>query len=92
MNDIPIDQLPPNALHLQRSKFGNRVPKDQTELASSDFDFTLSPFNDILQKDIVISCDSPTFGFKLKTDEINNCTFIQDIAGKSSANKSFDFA
>lgn len=91
MNDIPLDQLPPNAMQSQRSELGNKLPPDDHELKSSNFLFTISPFNTILTKEIRMSCNSPTFGLHLKMDEINQCTHIEDITNRSSAGKSLNF-
>ena len=77
MNDIPVDQLPPNAMHLQRSELGNALPPDDRELKSSDFMFTISPFDQTLTKETHMSCDSPAFGLHLQTDEINQRTHIE---------------
>ena len=92
MNDIPLDQLPPNAMQLQRSEIGHRIPPDNQEIKSSDLIFTVSPFDKILTKEIRMSCNSHTFGLILRTDEINQRTYIENIAPNSSAGKSFDFA
>ena len=92
MNDIPLDQLPPNAMQLQRSELGNQLPADKQEINSSDLTFTISPFDTIMTKEIRMSCNSRTFGLHLKTDEINQRTYIENITPNSSAGKSFNYA
>ena len=77
MNDPPPNNLPPNALHLQQSEFGNPVQPDGKELSSSDLHFTILPFDQMLTKNTGgIKCNSPTFGIQPQTNEINNCAFI----------------
>ena len=63
MNDLPIDQIPPNVQHLQRSELGQPITPDITELKTSDFEFTVSPFDEIMTQTVLASCNSPTFGF-----------------------------
>ena len=91
MNDLPLSELPPNVTHLQRSEIGNRIPPDDKELSSDDFEFTISPFDEILTLDIRSSCNSPTFGLQIKTDEINNRVYIADVDKQSSADTSLNF-
>merc|ERR1711884_826664 len=41
--------------------------------------------------DIRSSCNSPTFGLQIKTDEINNRVYIADVDKQSSADTSLNF-
>ena len=77
MNDLPIDQIPPNVQHLQHSELGQSISQDSTELKTSDFEFTVSPFDEIMTQIVPAACNSPTFGFQINTDEINGRTFIK---------------
>ena len=92
MNGIPLDQLPPDAMQLQHSELGHRLPPDEHRIASSDLVFTVSPFDTTLTKEIGMSCDSETFGLHLCTDEINQHTCIHNITPNSSVGKSLNFA
>ena len=65
MNDLPIDQIPPNVQHLQRSELGQPISPDSTELKTSDFKFTVSPFDEIITQTVLATCNSPTFGFQI---------------------------
>ena len=89
MNDLPIDQIPPNVQHLQRSELGKPIAPDNTELKTSDFEFTVSPFDEIMTQTVLASCNSPTFGFQIETDEINGRTYINDILRNTSAHNCF---
>ena len=89
MNDLPIDQIPPNVQHLQCSELGQPITPDKTQLKTSDFEFTVSPFDEIMTQTVLASCNSPTFGFQTNTDEINGRTYINDIQRNTSAYNCF---
>jgi len=89
MNDIPIDKLPPNSLHLQQSEFGKPIAPDPTDLNTTNFECRVSPFDKILTKTVFPSCNSPTFGFDLNTDAVNGRTYIHNILPHSSAYNCF---
>ena len=91
MNDLPITELPPNTTYSQRSKLGQPFPEDKYDLTTSDFDFVISPFDKTLTKAITVSCNKPTFGINLQSDEISNRVFIKDIQNKSSVAKSLNY-
>ena len=90
MNGIPINQLPPNVIHLQRSEIGKSFPMDKYELETTDLEFFVSPFDKILTKEIHVKCNSPTFGINLETDVINNRTFVHNIKPRSSLSNVFN--
>ena len=92
MNDIPLNQLPPNAMQLQRSELQQRPPPDDHKINSSELIFTISPFNTIMTKHIRISCQSKTFGLVLKTDKINQRTHVDKITPNSSVGKSLNYS
>ena len=92
MNDVPLDQPPPNAMQSQCSESGHRLPPDEQEIGSSDLIFTVSPFDAILTKEIGMSCDGKTFGSILQLDEIDQHTHINKITPNSSVGKSLDCA
>ena len=85
MNDLPIDQIPPNVQHLQRSELGQPITPDKTELKTPNFKFTVSPFDEIMTREVLAYYNSPTFGFQINTDEVNGCTYIHDIQQNTSA-------
>ena len=85
MNDLPIDAIPPNIIHLQRSENGSPIPPDDSEIEDIDLNFHISPFQDIMTKEIHVKCKSPTFGLQLDQDELNGRVFLKDVTKKSSA-------
>ena len=87
----PIDDLPPNASHLQQLEFGILVPQDKNELHSSDLDFAISLFEKIPTKNIQMKCNSPTFGLQSQTDEIDDQMFICHATPSSSTGQSLNF-
>ena len=92
MNDIPLDQLPPNAMQPQHLESGHRLPPDEHKIASSNLFFIVSPFDAMPTKEIQMQCNSETFGSHPCTDEINQRTHIHNITPNSSAGKSLNFA
>ena len=88
MNKPPIDDLPPNSLHSQQSKFGELVPPGNNDISSSsDVDFTISAFEKILTKNIRIKHIDPM----LQSDKISHQIFIHNASPSSSVGKSSNF-
>lgn len=89
MNGCPIEQIPPNIIHLQRTQFGAPLHAEPDDISVPAFDIGSSPFFDTIVKRLVPSCRSPLFGFTITTDDINNRAFVADIRYNSSASKMF---
>ena len=50
MNDLPIDAIPPNVQHLQRSEFGKTYPEESVETSINEFHLYRNPFSETLEK------------------------------------------
>lgn len=89
MNDLPITDVPPNVVHLQRTQIGEPIPADELELDGSPFDADPSPFFRTIDKTVTVSCQRNTFGFSLQTDDLSGRVFVSDIKQNSSASRLF---
>ena len=90
MNNLPIHKISPNIVHLQHFENGSTIPPDtSTKIRENDLCFYILPFQNIVTKEICLKCDSLTFGFQLKEDELNGHAFLKDITKKSSAASMF---
>ena len=89
MNDLPADSIPPNVVHLQRTQNGEPLPAESDESIVKAFTFSANPFSQTLTRGISVTCDDPTFGIKVATDELNNRAYVTDIAPKTSAANMF---
>ena len=50
MNDLPINEIPPNVQHLQRSEFGGIIPAEDTEIEAAEFEMYDNPFSQTATK------------------------------------------
>lgn len=87
MNDLPMDQVPPNVVHLQRTQFGERLAAEEFEVSVPKFDCRLSRFTKTIHYDMPVSCRHSTFGLTIATDSDSNRAFISRIHRNSSASK-----
>jgi hypothetical protein len=85
MNDLPIDAIPPNVLHLQRSQDGAPILPDKEHTAADDFRFYTEPFANPLNKVLTIACTDPNFGLEFEQDSILGRAYVSAIHPKSSA-------
>ena len=89
MNDLPVDGIPPNVIHLQRTQDGAPLPAEPHESSIDAFEFSANPFAHTLTRHMKVRCKSPTFGLVIHTDEVNNRAFVKDIKKGSSASQLF---
>jgi hypothetical protein len=89
MNDLPVDAIPPNVVHLQRTQQGDPLPADSQESSIDEFHFRLNPFAHTMTKHLQVRCRNPTFGLTIGADEVNNRAYITDIKRGSSASRLF---
>lgn len=89
MNDLPVEQIPPNVIHLQRARFGATLPPEPDDISVPAFEVGSSPFFHTIVKRLVPSCRSALFGFTIDTDDLNNRAFVAEIRYNSSASKLF---
>lgn len=89
MNDLPLDSIPPNVIHLQRAQQGGPIPTEQNEVSISEFNVGSSPFHNTISKTLHVTCTDPTFGFTVASDELNNRAYVAKIKNRSSASKLF---
>lgn len=89
MNDLPLSDLPPNVVHLQRTQDGTPFPAEAVDSSISDFDIGSSPFMTLLPKTLSVSCQRPAFGFIIDSDDLNNRGFVSNILPNSSASRLF---
>ena len=76
-NDLHRDQLPPNIRIFERH--GVEIPADQVDTTVLRFETSANPFFKDSQVTVTNKCRSPTFGFRLATDQLLNRVFIQAI-------------
>ena len=89
MNELDINQIPPNVTHLQRAQFGKAIPADTVHSSALQFKAGSTPFFFTIDKTLTNTCSSRTYGFILDTDRISGRVFISDIKINSSASKLF---
>ena len=89
MNDLPIDQIPPNVQLLQRSEYGKRLPAEEDEVDIPEFSLFHSPFSKTIKKTLRNKCDDKTYGINVASDQVNNRAFVHEIFNRSSAHKMF---
>ena len=72
MNDLPVDAIPPNVQHLQRTEDGLPFQPDDKSIGAGDFCFHITPFAKLLHKSLVPSKTSsdPSYGFALSDDAL----------------------
>jgi hypothetical protein len=88
LNDLPMGAIPPNVQHLQRIQSGDPFPPEDDETDVEEFTSFASPFGVTLRETCVPVCNkSPTFGFKLQADKLNNRVFVQKIMPNSPASR-----
>jgi hypothetical protein len=87
MNDLPLHALPPNVVHLQRSSNNEPIDKETDELNTDDLNFSVSPFDTLISKQVAVDCTDPLFGLELLEDEINGRAFVHDVKVNSSASR-----
>ena len=88
MNDLPIENIPPNVQQLQRSDDGIRPIPDHEELDLEGIVFYDTPFTSTITKTMVID-PSSHHGLTLSTDLLSKRAYVQDIAKNSPASKLF---
>jgi hypothetical protein len=89
LNDLPFEEIPPNVQHIQRVQAGNKFPAEEEDSTIDEFVVFSNPFSHTLTESlrIPVSNKSPTFGFDLRTDELNNRVFVEKIRPNSPASK-----
>ena len=85
MNDLPLDALPPNVVHLQRLQSDQPFPAEDADVSVPQYSSRLNPFSYTISKDVDVQCTDPSFGFRLRVDEVNNRVFIDSILPRSTA-------
>eukprot|EP00536_Pseudo-nitzschia_multiseries_P002663 jgi/Psemu1/5969/gm1.5969_g len=89
INDLPTGPLPPNIIHLNQTTNNVHIPVDDTATTVDDFFFYITPFDNLLTKNVSVKCKSPTSRFQLKEDKFNGCASLHDVTQKSTASKVF---
>ncbi|KAG7341265.1 GAG-pre-integrase domain containing protein [Nitzschia inconspicua] len=89
LNDLPFGALPPNVQHLQRVQSGEPFPAEVDDATVDEFTAFVNPFSHTLLESLTVptSNRSPTFGFDLLTDELNNRVFVAAIKPGSPASR-----
>ncbi|KAG7369542.1 reverse transcriptase RNA-dependent DNA polymerase [Nitzschia inconspicua] len=89
LNDLPFGALPPNVQHLQRVQSGEPFPAEVDDAAVEVFTAFVNPFSHTLLESLTFPASnrSPTFGFDLLTDELNNRVFVAKIRPGSPASR-----
>jgi hypothetical protein len=82
MNELPALLFPPNVQHIQH---GKSLHSEFHDLAPMSLTFTNNPFLNKSDETIPISCQDPTFGLTIATNEISSHAYISSIASNSSA-------
>ena len=88
MNDLPIENIPPNVQQLQRSDDGIRPDPEILQTDLSDLKFYDTPFASVISKTLVID-PSRSHGLTISTDLLSNRAYVQDIQKDSPASKLF---
>jgi hypothetical protein len=88
-NDLPFDEIPPNVQHLQRVQSGEPFPGECDDSSIAEFTAFVNPFSHTLKETLRVPAtnQSPTFGFELQTDALNNRVFVEKIRANSPASK-----
>jgi len=89
MSDVPPDLVPPNVVHLQRTKNGEPLPAEAEETFIDQLTFHLNPFSYTMVKWVQVTDDDPSFGITLAADELSHSAYITDIKEKSTADKMY---
>ena len=89
LNDLPINEVPPNVQHLMRSEFGQPIPADPDESSMPQFNFFLNPFADTWSKSLPVVCQQQNYGLILENDSLMNRVFVKKINPRSSFHKAF---
>ena len=80
MNDLPIEEIPPNVQYLQRKEDDNPIPPEKDFQNTADLHFFVEPFSILDIHHFKNICpDHPTLGFTLSTDIISNRAYISDL-------------
>ncbi|KAG7370163.1 reverse transcriptase RNA-dependent DNA polymerase [Nitzschia inconspicua] len=89
LNDLPFGALPPNVQHLQRVQSGEPFPAEVDDATVDEFTAFVNPFSHTLLESLTVPASnrSPTFGFDLLTDELNNRVFVAAIKPGSPASR-----
>jgi hypothetical protein len=77
MNDLPLDEVPPNVVHLQCMQGGEPFPAEELESDADNLKFQLNPFTDTFTSKVQVSCHHANFGMTVGHDEINGCGFVK---------------
>lgn len=89
MNDLPLEEVPPNVVHLQRTQFSVKLPIEKDFSSVPQFDIGSTPFFHTITRTMTDSCRHATFGLTIETDELTNRAYISHIRNQSSAAKLF---
>jgi hypothetical protein len=88
MNDLPLDEIPQNVVHLQHMHQGGEpFPAEEHESSADDFQFQLNPYTHSFTGTVKVSCDRENFGITIGHDEINGHAFIKYISKGGSISK-----
>jgi hypothetical protein len=71
MNDLPLDEVPPNIVHLQCMQGGEPFPAEELESGADNFQFQLVPYNDSFTGKVRVSCYHANFGITVGHNQIN---------------------
>jgi hypothetical protein len=89
LNDLPHGKIPPNVQHLQRVQSGEPYPEEPDDVTVEEFTSFVNPFSHTMMESLCVPASnrSPTYGFDLQTDELNNRVFVEKIRPNSAASK-----
>mmetsp|Transcript_17708 Transcript_17708/g.26862 ORF Transcript_17708/g.26862 Transcript_17708/m.26862 type:complete len:200 (-) Transcript_17708:2195-2794(-) len=89
MNDLPIDCIPPNVVHLQQMQLGESIP-EEAEIDIPVFNCCLDPFPVTLNKKIIVRKERHDhLGIVVAEDELNSRAYVKEMKDKSSIVRSF---
>jgi hypothetical protein len=89
LNDLPFGEIPPNVQHRQPVQSGEPFPAEPNDTSFDEFTSFVNPFAHTLTESLRFPAHnkSPTFGFDLQTDDLNNRVFVEKIRNDSPASK-----
>ena len=86
MPDLPIKDVTPNAVHLQRTDNNDPMPMDGTDVPASDLKFHITPFAHLEHITMTtMRGEHPAFGIQCIDDELLQRARIKDVSPNSDA-------
>ena len=81
LNDLPVDQIPPNGAYLMQTDDGKPLPADTNELCSSDFGHFITPFQDLHSVTLSVTARDTDilFGLRIADDVVLSKPYISNI-------------